>query len=185
MTTQSFRLKLARIQVLKLKNDVRFPVSIDVGEFLTLAKSNGRYAFGIDYTLIGVGTLSDPTSAYVVVIDESVNPPVYKLVSLSDLTSTKKVRIITTAGPQSALASDDVLIIKQTVGAAFTLNVDWSARTKPLKVVDGKGDAATNNITIVPATGQSQLAVVNGTYIIDGNGGNVVLTPLPDGTGAY
>ena len=85
----------------------------------------------------------------------------------------------------AAQPNDEVLIVNQTAGAPFTVNVDWSTRTKPLRIVDGKGDAATNNITITPAAGQTQLATVNYSYIIDGNGGSITLTPLPDGSGAY
>ena len=78
-----------------------------------------------------------------------------------------------------------MLIIKQAVAAAFTVTVDWSARAKPLRIVDGKGDANVNNITITPAAGQTQMATVNYSYVIDGAGGSITLTPLPDGSGAY
>uniref|UniRef100_UPI0030D6DD80 hypothetical protein n=1 Tax=Pseudomonas proteolytica TaxID=219574 RepID=UPI0030D6DD80 len=88
-------------------------------------------------------------------------------------------------GPYAALPGDDVLIVKQTVGAAFNIAVDWSARNKPLTVVDGKGDANVNNISITPAAGQTQMAIADYVYKIDGPGGNITLTPLPDGTGAY
>lgn len=97
----------------------------------------------------------------------------------------KSVRVITTAGPQAADPADDVIIIKQTVGAPFALTVDWSQRTRSLRVVDGKGDAGVNNISITPAAGQTQLAAVNYVYVIDNNGGSIILTPLPDGSGAY
>jgi hypothetical protein len=89
------------------------------------------------------------------------------------------------ASPYAAQRGDDTLIVKQVTGAPFTITVDWSTRSRPLTIVDGKGDAATNNITITPASGQSQLASVNFSYVIDGNGGSITLTPLPDGSGAY
>lgn len=94
-------------------------------------------------------------------------------------------KILTAAGPYAALPTDEVLIVKQAVGAAFTVNVDWSQRARPLRVVDGKGDASAHPITITPAAGQTQLALVNFSYVIDGNGGSITLTPLPDNTGAY
>jgi hypothetical protein len=92
---------------------------------------------------------------------------------------------LTAPGPYTALLTDEVLIVKQLVAAAFTVNVDWSQRTRPLRVVDGKGDASANNITITPGAGQTQLAIVNFSYVIDGNGGSITLTPLPDHSGAY
>lgn len=95
------------------------------------------------------------------------------------------VKFLTAAGPYAALPTDEVLIVKQVVGAPFTVTVDWSLRTRGLRVVDGRGDASVNNITITPAPGQTQLASFNYSYVIDGNGGSITLTPLPDNTGAY
>ncbi len=94
-------------------------------------------------------------------------------------------KILTAAGPYASLPTDMTLIVKQVVGAPFTITVDWSRRTAPLRVVDGKGDAAAHPITITPAFGQTQLAQVNFSYVINGNGGSVILTPLPDNSGAY
>lgn len=101
------------------------------------------------------------------------------------LAASKIQRTVTAAGAVTALSNDDIIIINKTVGAATTVNVDWSARTKPLTVVDGKGDANTNPITIVPSAGQTQYGIVNYQIILDGNGGSVTLTPLASGTGAF
>lgn len=94
-------------------------------------------------------------------------------------------RTVTAAGAITVTADDEIIIVNKTVGAATTVNVDWSTQAKPLTIVDGKGDAAINNITIVPAPGQTQFASVNYQVVIDGNGGQVTLTPLEDGTGAF
>lgn len=94
-------------------------------------------------------------------------------------------RIVTAAGAVTALPLDDIIIMKKTVGAPTTINVDWSSRTKALTVVDGNNDANINNISIVPATGQTQYGVANYSVLIDGNGGRVTLTPLSDGSGAF
>lgn len=102
-----------------------------------------------------------------------------------DASSGSAQREVTAAGAITADPEDDVIVVNKTVGEATTVNVDWSTRTKPLTVVDGKGDAATNNISIVPATGQTQYAIVDYVVTIDGNGGLVKLTPRTDGTGAF
>jgi hypothetical protein len=107
------------------------------------------------------------------------------VIPIRSVFATKVVKILTAAGPYAALPSDEVLIVNQIVGAAFTITVDWSQRLKPLRVVDGKGDAAANNITITPAAGQTQMASLNYSYLIDSNGGTITLTPLPDNSGAY
>lgn len=145
--------------VIKLKVLPRFPSSVTASSPVILTKLGGSYNITLDI------------NALVALLPTPVLQPI--------------TRTLTAAGPYTALPADEVLIVKQTAGAAFTVNVDWSARTRPLRVVDGKGDANTNNITITPAAGQTQLAIVNYSYVIDGNGGSITLTPLFNGTGAY
>jgi hypothetical protein len=108
----------------------------------------------------------------------------FKKVTVSTIT-TRAQRIVTASGAVTAAPTDDIIIINKTSGAATTVNVDWSAQTRPLTIVDGKGDAGTNNITIVPSAGQTQYGIANYQVIIDGNGGQVTLTPLSGGTGAF
>lgn len=82
--------------------------------------------------------------------------------------------------------ADDVIIIKKTVGAATNVNLPSAGdRIKPIEIVDGKGDAATNNITIIPQSGESIMATVDYSYIIDSNGGSIRLKPLADGSGWF
>ena len=151
---------------------------------IAVAKQNGIWTVTLNYAAMGLTpVIADPNNSYVLIYNPLTG--LYAVVPISTITSNKSVRIITTVGPQAAQPADDVIIIKQAVAAAFNLTVDWSARTKPLRVVDGRGDAAVNNITITPTAGQSQLAQVNYVYTIDQNGGSIILTPLPDGTGAY
>lgn len=72
----------------------------------------------------------------------------------STVSSSRSIRTITAGGPVTATSSDDVILIKQTVGAAITVNLNTSpAAGQHLTVKDGKGDAASNNITITPAAG--------------------------------
>jgi hypothetical protein len=107
--------------------------------------------------------------------------------SESDSIAGRTQRTVIAAGAVTVDAddADDIIIIK-TVGAATTVNLPLSAsRIKPVRIVDGKGDANTNNITIVPQTGESIYAIVNQTAIIDGNGGSLTLTPKQDGTGWF
>jgi hypothetical protein len=163
---------------------VPFPALVAGAAGIRVTKSSGIWTIAPDYTVFPQSTsVSDSANSYVLIWN-SVSG-LFTLVPGSAMAATKIVQTLTAAGPYAALPSDDVLIIKQTVGAPFTVNVDWANRGKPLRVVDGKGDAAANNITITPAAGQTQLAAVNFSYVIDGNGGSITLTPLPDGTGAY
>ncbi len=92
-------------------------------------------------------------------------------------------RIVTDAGAVTIDADDaDIIYINKTVGAATTVDLPASAtRSKPVRIVDRKYDAATNNITI-DAFG-SETIMGGATYIIDSNGAGITLTPLPDGSG--
>jgi hypothetical protein len=107
--------------------------------------------------------------------------------SESDSITQRSQRIVTAAGAVTVTADDaDIIYINKTVGAATAVTLPSAAsRTKPVMIVDGKGDANTNNITISPQTGEGIYAVTNGTAIIDGNGGSVILTPKFDGTGWF
>lgn len=164
--------------------NVPFPALVAGAAGIKVTKQNGIWTISPDYTaFVQVTTIADPANTYVLVWNAISG--LFTLVPASAVGSSKVVKTLTAAGPYTALPTDEVLIVNQTVGAAFTINVDWSTRTKPLRVVDGKGDAATNNITITPAAGQTQLASTNYSYVIDGNGGSITLTPLPNGTGAY
>lgn len=63
-------------------------------------------------------------------------------------------RVITAAGAVTVASTDVVIVVNKTVGAATTVNLAGSpAFGATLTVKDGKGDAATNNITLTPAAG--------------------------------
>ena len=161
-----------------------FPATVKGGGVLSVVKRNGVWTVALNYGLAQVlQALLDQANTYVLVWNIATGA--YATTPISSILTSKVTKVITVAGPYAALPADEVLIIKQAVAAPFTVTVDWSQRTKALRVVDGKGDALVNNITITPSAGQTQMAAVNYSYVIDGNGGSITLTPLPDGTGAY
>lgn len=161
-----------------------FPSRVKGSGPVALAKQNGIWTVSLNYGAFGpVNSVPNPATTYSLVWDSTTGT--FYLIPLAAVSGNKVVKVITAAGPYAAQPNDDVIIVKQLAGAPFTVTVDWSGRTKPLKVVDGKGDAAANNITITPAAGQTQLASVNYSYVIDGNGGSITMTPLPDHSGAY
>jgi phage-related tail fiber protein len=92
-------------------------------------------------------------------------------------------RVVTAAGAVTVTASDsDIIVIAKTVGAATTVNLPVAAtRSLPIRIVDGKYDAATNNITIVP--NGTEKIMGGSSYLIDSNGASIILTPLADGSG--
>lgn len=161
-----------------------FPSIVKGSGVVAVAKANGIWTISLNFGALGLTqAAADPANSYVLIWNALTG--IFSLIPISAVFSSKVVKVLTAAGPYAALPTDEVLIVKQAVAAPFTVNVDWSLRTKPLRVVDGKGDAAVNNISVTPAAGQTQLALLNYVYKIDGNGGSITLTPLPDNTGAY
>lgn len=81
------------------------------------------------------------------------------LAGVAGLTTTgfivNKVRVVTAAGAVTVSATtDNIVIVNKTTGAATTVNLPASPTTGlTYTIKDGKGDAATNNITITPAAG--------------------------------
>lgn len=118
--------------------------------------------------------------------------PIWRYVGIglnseSDSVTSFTSRTVTAAGAVTITADDaDHVLINKTVAAATTVNLPLSAsRTRAVRIVDDKGDANTNNITIVPQSGEKIFGIVDYQAIIDGNGGSLVLTPKSDGTGWY
>lgn len=96
---------------------------------------------------------------------------------------TETQRKVTAAGSVTIAADDsDIIVIAKTVGAATAVALPSAAdRSKPVRIVDGKYDAATNNITISPDG--SETIMGGASYVIDSNGASIILTPLADGSG--
>ncbi len=96
-------------------------------------------------------------------------------------------RLVTAAGMVAVAFDDaDIIVIDKTVAAATTVNLPSAAlRKKSVRIQDGKGDADTRNITVVPVSGQKIYGIVDYQAVIDGNGGFVELTPRADGSGWF
>lgn len=103
------------------------------------------------------------------------------------ITSGLTQRVHTSAGAVDVAADDaDTIIIRKAVGAPTTVNLPSAmSRTRPLRIVDGKGDAATNLITVHPFAGDTVFNIADYQPTVDGNGGQLLLTPLEDGTGWF
>lgn len=66
----------------------------------------------------------------------------------------RNVRVVTAAGAITGLASDDLILVNKTVGAATIVTLPATPATGQIIVVkDAKGDAFTNNITVSAAAG--------------------------------
>jgi phosphopantothenate synthetase len=64
------------------------------------------------------------------------------------------VRIVTVAGPVTVLSTDQVVVVNKAAGEATLVNLfAFPATGTRIVIKDGRGDAATNPLTIVPAMG--------------------------------
>jgi hypothetical protein len=62
--------------------------------------------------------------------------------------------VVTTGTSYAVLATDQYIIVNKTTGSATSITLPASPTAgRYLMIKDGKGDAATNNITISPASG--------------------------------
>lgn len=95
-------------------------------------------------------------------------------------------RVHTAAGTVTVTNNDaDIIIVKKAVGAATPVELpNPETATRPVRIVDGKYDAATNNLTLV-SLGTSKTIMGAASYVIDSNGGSIKLTPLADGSGWF
>lgn len=173
---------------IRFNSGAPFPATVKGGGAVQVAKLGGIWTVSINFALYGTSQgVADPANTYALTYNPLTG--VVTFIPIGLVSANKVVKILTGVGalasPYAALPNDEVLIVKQAAGAPFTVTVDWSLRFKPLRVVDGKNDAPINNISIIPKAGQTQLATVNYVYKIDGAGGSIILTPLPDGSGAY
>lgn len=87
------------------------------------------------------------------------------------------VRVATTSPVTVSAATDCIVISNLGVAGPVTVNLPAGVTKQIFTIVDGKGDAATNNITIVPASGN-----INGAanYVMSINNGGISI--VYDGT---
>lgn len=92
-------------------------------------------------------------------------------------------RVVTAAGSVTVDEdTDDHILLNKTIGAATTVNLPAAAtRTegRHIKIVDIKGDAASNNITITPDGAETIVGL--STWVIANNYGSVTLWPMSGG----
>jgi hypothetical protein len=171
---------------IRVNVNVPFPSLVAGGSAIKVTKKNGIWTISIDYgEFVLSPTIADPANSYVLIWNAVSG--LFSTVPVSSVSGSKVVTSLTGVmpftTPYAAQTNDEVLLVGV---VPFTVTVDWSTRTKSLRIVDATGSASTATpITITPAAGQTQLATVNYSYIIDGAGGSITLTPLPNGSGAY
>jgi hypothetical protein len=170
---------------LKLRHLTRFPALVQAATGLAVERLGRVYTFMLNWMAIAeVDSIPDPTSRFVVVVSGTQDEQLYERIAVDDFIASTagNVQQITAGGAQTIEETAAVVLVNQTVGAAITLTLPLSAaKVGPVKIVDMKGDAATNNITVVPAGAEAFQAGIT-SWTIGSDAASAVFSPIP-GTG--
>lgn len=181
MTTPILKIKVLTKPTIKGKMDVRFPARVEVTDFLTVKKVNGTYTFGDDYSILGTLNTFDPSS-FIIAVQSLANGS-FSALTIGNLLGSAYTEQDITSGDVTVQNADGLIKINKTIGAATSVTLPLaSLKVGPVKVVDWKGDAGTNNITII-CSGSDKFNGNLSSWKIAADGGSIVFTPLKDGTG--
>lgn len=180
-----------------------FPALVQGGAYISVSKSNGKFTISVDYTkLLPLQTVPDATKKLVVINDvdtgvfntfsvAAIANAAAALVNTSGLSGAilNNYRVVSAAGDVTILSTDSIILLDKSAGAPTNIVLPASASRQgvPVTVKDLKGDANTNNITFVPALGETidgfsaADAVTNGLALVDVNYGKKQLFPLTSG----
>jgi hypothetical protein len=175
----AYKLKVGPAQGLKLKGPSGFALPLIGRTGLKATKTGGIWYLDLDYSSFDELTSFDAGQELVAVIDRA---GVWSVVSFASLISAGQTTQIITTGDCTVQPNDGLIIINKGTGAATAVTLPAAAnKVGKVKIVDFKGDASTNNITVSPNGSET----FNGgatSWVIDGDGGSAVFDPIP-GTG--
>lgn len=167
---------------LKLRVVPKFLASIFSGVGTSIRKDGLATYVDLDYSkLVAIQTI-DPASYNLAI--QSIADGSFAAISIAEfLSSAYTEQDIASGSTVTVQNSDGLIKINKTVGSPTTLTLPLSdVKIGPVKIVDWKGDAGTNNITI-NCSGTDKLNGNLSSWTIAADGGSIVLTPLKDGTG--
>ena len=155
MTIPVLKVKVLAKPVVKGKMDARFPARVLATSPILLDKTGGIYTFSLDMDalLAAFANQYEPLHTH---LDQN----------------------ITAGATATVLTNAETVRVNKAVGSATTLTMP-PANTMlfPVLIVDWKGDAGTNNITINP-TGAEKIQGLS-SWTIAGDNGSVFLRPIP------
>lgn len=165
-----------------------FPTQVKGSGFESISKANGVWTLGPNYLMLAPSLTVKPTQ--VLALQDSLTG-IFTQISAASMAASalSAYRVIATPGAQSVLSTDVVLLFQKTSSGASALTLPSSADRlgAPVLIKDLTGDANSNNITIVPASGETidgfsaSDAVANGVAVISTNYGAMQLYPLTSG----
>jgi hypothetical protein len=169
---------------LRVNVAVPFPALVTGAAGIKVTKTNGIWTIQPDFSTLN--QVVPPVGQYPVTFVEVWNSTtgIYSAISLTNFIAQAAAiayTVVTAAGTYNVLTADVILLINKTVPAANTVQLPFSVTRNgaPIVIKDGKGDGATNLITILPAGAEliDGLASVQ----INSNYGGFRLWPLTTG----
>jgi hypothetical protein len=178
---RGYRLKIGPPAGLKLKGKAGVALPIMGRTGLSFEKLGNIWYGDLDYSDLVELTAFDASQKLFAVYDRTTGE--WGQVSFASLISAGQTYQVITTGDCVVQPNDGLIIINKTVGAATVVTLPAAAtKVGKVKIVDFKGDAATNNITVAPNGAET----FNGgatSWVISGDGASVVFDPIPTGLG--
>jgi len=141
MTT--LKVNVIKKPTIKVKAFVKFPANVVTQNFLTVTNSGGTYTFSVNYSALGPGPVTDPTTAYVAVQDQTAG--VYKTVTLASLLTSgldadlQAIAALTGTGILARTAANTWAVRTITAGASIGVtNGDGVAGNPTIAVTDAE-----------------------------------------------
>lgn len=156
MSTPVLKIKVLPKPVIRGKMDVQFPAKVETEEFLTVARANGTYTFGADFSVLTPGPVSNPETAFVAIEDQTAG--IYRTVSLASLL---------TSGLDADLQA--IAALTSTGILARTADDTWELRTitgtaNEIAVTNGDGVSGNPTISLPDALTFTGKTVTGGTF---------------------
>lgn len=167
---------------LKIRSRVKFFAALFAG-IGTAVRKDGLAAYvDLDYSLLNLATSFNSSDSIVAIYHPSTG--IWEKTSLASILSgSQTYQIITAGSTVNVAATDGLIIINKTSGSATAVNMPASAlKIGKCKIVDWKGDAGTNNITI-NNNASEKFNANQSTWTLAADGASIVLDPIPTGIG--
>jgi hypothetical protein len=176
--TVTLKTRIVRKRTVKLKVLPSFPAAVTGSIAISVLKANGAYTIEPDYSDLVELLQFDPSQEQVLVYSPSSGT--WNVISLANLVNnaTATTLVITAGSTYAAGVNDKLIAVNKTVGSATAITLPLSSlKVGPVRVVDFKGDANTNNITISVA-GSDKFNGGFTSWTIRGAGASVLFTPI-------
>lgn len=182
MTVSRIKVKVVRKAIVKVRMLPRVPASLFGDTGITVVKDGATYTIKPDYSSLNELLFFDPSQELVLVYNRDgtwAKVPVSTLVNNQAGTT----QVIISGASATVGVNDKLIIVNKTAGSATSITLPASSlKIGPVRIVDFKGDAGTNNITVY-VSGSDKLNGNNTSWKIAGDGASILLTPISTGIG--